>query len=56
MEKVENELNENKIHVLCNLLHEFLKDCLHDPFENEPLVRRGRKRMYAQRIIDLLEK
>lgn len=47
------EGGEDKINVLSNLLHEFLKDCLQDPMEGAPLARRARKRIYAERILEI---
>ncbi len=45
---------EEDIIVLSNILHEYIQDCEEDPLGGQPEARRGRKRIYAERIIDFL--
>ena len=47
--------NEERERLVAKKLHNFLAECLKEPYENKPLFRRGRKRQYAKEIIELLE-
>jgi hypothetical protein len=36
-----------------DLLHQFHKECLTEPFKGEPLERQNRKRIYAKKIMGI---
>lgn len=46
---------ETNLQKIANILHDFLKDCLHEPFDGDPIMRRARKEEYARLILSEVE-